>query len=561
MTIDAVPSSGRPSLPPSSDARALARQTVRSWKAMFRGETLGADLSAALTVAMVGLPLNLALAVACGLPPHAGLLSAAAGGAVAALFGSGRLHITGPEVALAPMTLVIASQHGLGGLVIATVLAGLMQIAFGVMRLGGIVRAVPRPVVGGFLAAVGILVFDGQLPRLLGLEGVARLSQIRDLALLDVHPGALAVGALVIALFVGLGYAPRWVPAPLVALGAGVIVTAVMDLPVQRIEPIEGSSLLPAMPDVSLVSVLHLLPSALSLALLSSLDSLLCAVSIDARTGERHQSDQELVAQGLANLASGMIGGMPVAAAVVRSVVAVESRAETRLASLAQSVLMLGVVLALGAHLDHIPLAALAGVLLVVGAKLVQVSELRALWRLSRAEAAVFVATALAILTLDFVEGVVAGVALSLAVLARQMRDGLRGRIDEVGRLHVLELSGALFSASHDRLRPLIEAAVGDARELLIDVRDVPVLDASGVAALRGALAKLGARGISVRIAGVPAGRIAPLAAALGDTAAGVHGTRDEALRAFAPDGREPAKTMPPRARPRPSIETSLAAE
>lgn len=555
-------STQRSSLVPASSARMLAKETVRSWGEMFRRETVLGDLSAALTVTMVALPLNLALAVACGLPPHAGLVSAAIGGAIGALLGGSRFQITGPEVALAPMTLAIASAHGLSGLMIATVISGLLQLVLAGLRWGGLVRAVPRPVVGGFMAAVGILVLDTQLPRLLGLEGVARISSLRSFDDLLGHlgntsPAAVAIGALVVVLFVVASRGPRWLPAPLLALGAGVLLTAMLDLPVQRIEPIAGASIWPAMPALAGIDWLGLLPSAVALALLSSLDSLLCAVSIDGRTGERHHSDQELFAQGIANVASGLFGGMPVAAAVVRSVVAVEARARTRLAALAQSGMMMAVVLALGAHLDHVPLAALAGVLLVVGAKLVRIDELRALGAQSRGEAAVFVATAAAILTLDFVEGVVVGVALSLALLSRQLRDTLRARVIEVRGTVVVVLGGALFSASHDRLRALVEASISDARAVVLDARELSALDASGTAALRAAVEKLESRGIQVQVAVAPQA-LAGVCAELRSPR--VHASRDEALAALS---LAPARTAPlPAARaPRPDYAPSLAAE
>jgi SulP family sulfate permease len=530
---------------------------------MFRRETVLGDLSAALTVTMVALPLNLALAVACGLPPHAGLVSAAVGGSIAALLGGSRFQITGPEVALAPMTLAIATTHGTGGLMIATVISGLLQLGIAALRWGGLVRAVPRPVVGGFMAAVGILVLDTQLPRLLGLEGVARVSSLRSIDDLVAHlgntsPSAVAIGAMVVVLFVVASRGPRWLPAPLLALGSGVLLTALLDLPVQRIEPIAGTSIWPAMPSLSGIDWMSLLPSAVALALLSSLDSLLCAVSIDGRTGERHQSDQELFAQGIANIASGLFGGMPVAAAVVRSVVAVESRARTRLAGLAQSAMMMVVVLALGAHLDHIPLAALAGVLLVVGAKLVRLEELRALSVISRGEAGVFVATAAAILALDFVEGVVVGVALSLALLSRQLRDTLRARVVEAHGVTVVILGGALFSASQDRVRALIEAYLGDEREVVLDVRELAALDASGAAALRGAVEKLEQRGVVVHVAAAPSA-LEGLRAELRATP--VHPSRDEALsalaRAAAVRPAPPRSTRPPRT----AFEPTLAAE
>ncbi len=504
---------------------------------MFDRQTFGSDVSAALTVAMVSLPLNLALAVACGLPPHAGLLSAAAAGVVGALFGASRYQITGPEVALAPMTLAIVTEHGFGGLIAVTAMAGVMQIVMGALGVGRLVGSIPRPVIGGFLAAVGLLVFNSQVPRLLGLDGVATIGGIEGLEGLGVNFSALGVGALVIALLVGLRRFPK-VPAPLVALVAAVLVTGTMDLSVARIEPLEGASLLPTLPSWGELDLLALLPSAIALALLASLDSLLCAVSISQRTGEHQDSNQELVAQGVANIVSAFVGGMPVAAAVVRSVVAVESRAATRLSGLLQSFFLLAVVLVLGAHLDHIPLAALAGVLLVVGARLIHVGELRALARIGRFEAVVFVATALAIVFFDFVPGVVFGVGLSLVALAQSERHALKVRaVRSQGDLRIVELEGALFSASQDRLRGLVEPHASGVSYLVLDMSSLTVLDASGIAALKTCIEKMKKRGAAIGVGGIAGNRLAAVTAELDGTCAAVRHSAEAAAQALVADG------------------------
>jgi sulfate permease, SulP family len=515
----------------------IARDTTRSWRAMANRKTVMADVSAGLTVAMVAMPLNLALAVACGLPPHAGLMSGAVAGLVGALFGGGRFQITGPEVALAPITFAIVEAHGVTGLVTATVLAGVLQIVLGLVRVGSIVRAIPRPVVGGFMAAVGLLVFNSQLPRLLGLEGVHTMSSIRDPAvLLTASPSTLLIGGLVIATLLAMTRAPRGVPGPLVALVIAVGVTAIAGFDVPRIEPISSdASLFPAWPALDALDLPAIFPSALALAMLASIDSLLCAVSIDNRTRDRHDSDQELVAQGLANIASGLFGGMPAAAAIVRSVVAVEARAATRLTGVVQSAALALVVVALGAHLDHVPLAALAGVLLVVGAKLVQVRELRAVARVSRLEAGVFVATTVAILGLDFVPGVGVGIGLALAAFATNVRKQLRvSGIRSEGATRVVQIAGALFFGSQSRLAALVEGASSDdTKALVIDLRGVRVIDASGMGALRAAIEDLATDSRTVHVTGVPSGLVEALKAELGPSCATVFETEAQALAAL----------------------------
>lgn len=297
---------------------------------------------------------------------------------------------------------------------------------------------------------------------------------------------------------------------------------------------------------------------------MASLDSLLCAVSIDQRTGERHHSDQELAAQGLANIASAFVGGMPVAAAVVRSVVAVESRAATRLAGLLQSFFLLAVVLLLGAHLDHIPLAALAGVLLVVGAKLIHVGEFRALARIARFEAVVFVATAVAILSFDFVPGVVFGVGLSLVALAKGDGAALKVRgVRELPDTRIIELEGALFSASHDRLRDMVERHLGGASYVVLDLGGLHLLDASGIAALRSCLDKIRKRGAAVGVGGMAPSLLSTMTRELEGSGALVRHSADSAAHAPIADGAwtaDPAVVLPSMAQTSRTAREHLAA-
>ena len=493
--------------------RRAARETAREWSAMLSRATLASNLAAGATVMLVALPLNIALAIAAGLPPSAGIVSGAVAGVVGAMLGGSRFQITGPEVALAPITLEIASRHGLAGLAVATFLAGLFQVMFGVLRLGGLVNAIPLPVVGGFLAAVGLLVFNTQVPRLLGLPpDVASLMHLdlpRDLA--HISFPAVCVGVSVIAILVVLPRVHRRLPAPLIALLVGVGAVALLDLPLPTVQPMEAALPRPTLPAFGGVDLLALVPEALALALLASIDSLLCAVSVDSLVGgERTRTDQELAAQGMANLASACFGGMPVAAAVVRSVAAYEAGASTRLAALVQSVLLFA-LLFVAPWLDSVPLVALASILLVVGFRLIQWRSLQLMWRMARSEGLIFIGTAACILCTDFVLGVALGVIAALARFAQQQRSTLQTRATRdltpsedpqrelANSTRLLRLEGPLFFASQGP----IEAAVGalhKSHHVVVDLSAVSTVDLSGATALANALRKLAGGGVRVRV-------------------------------------------------------------
>ncbi|XXY46600.1 SulP family inorganic anion transporter [Sorangium sp. So ce269] len=493
--------------------------TVTSWKEMLAPRTLVDNLLSGLTVAFVALPLNLALALACGLPASAGLITGAVTGFIAALIGGSRLQVTGPEVALVPLTFEILQRHGPHGLLCATFLCGVLQVIMGVARVGRLIHMIPVSVIGGFMAAVGLLVFNSQLPRLLGLPAEMRLVSSLPgtgwLAHVDLF--AVGIGALVVAATVLLPKLHRRLPGGLIGLMAAIAAVGALGVSTASVGPISASFPAPSLPEFHRLEFIAIFPEAIALALLASIDSLLSAVAIDAQSNtKRHSSEQELVAQGVANMVSSMIGGMPVAGAIVRSSAALQCGATTRLAALTQSVTLLGLLYLARPFVERLPLAGLAGILLVVGYRLINWQQARFMWRVSRFEAFVFVATAASIVVSDFVGGVLMGLVLSLVHFAHMQR-----RVDvslvtaptdepaEIPRLlevparrslrpappvAVVRVEGPIFFASHTELRSLAE---GDPlpRHLVFDLAGVPLIDCTGIQAFRALLARLREQG------------------------------------------------------------------
>jgi len=473
---------------------------------MFKRGSIATNLAAGLTIALVALPLNLALAIACGLPPAAGLITGAIAGALGALLGGSRLQVTGPEVALAPMILLIVNEHGVPGLLIATFLCGLFQITFGLLRLGQLVRLIPLPVIGGFLAAVGLLVFDSQLPRLLGLpSSIGSVHEIRNLGqLAEVHLEVLAVGLVAVAAIFWGPKLLRKVPGPLLGLAVATLIAFALPS-VPTVEPFGRGFPHPALPDFGALNFWHLIPEALALALLASIDSLLCAASVDARIGgPSTRNDQELVAQGIANIASACVGGMPVAAAIVRSMAAIEARASTRLAPLTQAICLALVLMLFAPWVTHVPLVALAAILLVVGYKLVDRRLLSRLWLFDRFDLSIVVVTAACILFTDFTRGVVAGSVLSVIRFAFLAGGSLQIRPTMARDGMVLaRLEGPLFFGSQSRLQRLFEA-LPLAPLLILDLKGVTFADSSGAGTLKRLLERGGDPDRSVLIVNIP---------------------------------------------------------
>ncbi|MBZ5708820.1 SulP family inorganic anion transporter [Nannocystis pusilla] len=522
---------------------------------------VGPNIAAGVTVALVALPLNMALAIACGLPASVGLVTGAAAGVIGAVFGGSSLQITGPEVALAPITFEIISRHGFDGLLVVTILAGLMQIALGALRVGRLVHAIPVPVVGGFLAAVGLMVFDSQLPVLLGLSEEARLvSEMTPAQLAGLSWPSVLLGLLVVGMMIGLPRLNRRLPAPLLALAVAMLLVSVCAMPVVTIDHFDGgwpAFGLPAFDDSRLGEYLA---EAVALALLASMDSLLCMVSIDARTGGRSRTDQDLVAQGLANIGSACFGGMPVAAAVVRSAAAVEAGATSRLAPTVQSFVLALVVVAFARFVGHVPLVALASILLVVGWRLFDWDGLRHMWGTARFEVGIFVGTAAGILLTDFVIGVLIGVLLALVFFAHRQRELVRMRrrnlepdqhalYENLDGVRVIHLEGPLFFASQAKIDSLFDDLDGG-RPVVVDLAEVPTLDTSGARALVRAAERLAGSGTDVWLSSLSGEASTMLAPIIAESKARlqVSDTLDDALRRVAARMARPSRGAPGRA-------------
>ncbi|MCB9613868.1 MAG: SulP family inorganic anion transporter [Sandaracinus sp.] len=477
--------------------------TARAWRSAL-GSRVAANVGAGISTALVALPLNVALALVCELPASVGLWTGAVAGVIGALFGGARLQVTGPEVALAPMTLVLVREHGVEGMLWCTFLAGLMQIGLGFLRVGKWIGLVPKPVVLGFMAAVGVMVLDSQLPRLLGLpDTFAAVRQIRDLSFVDaITPGAFVLGAIVIALLLVIPKIHPRIPAPLVALGVALTVALGFDVTAPRVPDVDGIVTRLGLANLGVAEIGSLLPSAFGLALLASLDSLLSAVSIDARIGARHRSDQELVAQGLANIACGCLGGMPVAGAIVRSAAAADAGGTNRLAPMAQSIALGVLLVAFAHHLHAIPVAALAAVLLVVGARLLQPRVLLALYRRSRGDAAVVAVTLVAVLAVDFVPGVLCGIVAALVRMAA-VHAGVSVRhvpVEASGSVAAIRLEGPLHFANVADATAALDAMRGDV--VLVDMTAVTAIDESAIEALLRGVSHVQGDGRRVQITG-----------------------------------------------------------
>ncbi len=394
----------------------MAKNLGSSWAEVLRSKSVPQDLLAGITVAAVALPLNLALAVASGMPPSAGLVAGALGGAVAAILGGAPLQVTGPAAALAVMVLAIAHDFGVVGVAAACLLIGIIQIALSALRAGRFGAHVPESVLAGFTTGVGIKLFDSQIPELLGFNySVLDLAQMmhRPAWLHEVSWFSVTCGLFVAFLVVSTQQYKRF-PAAIVGIGLITFVSVYLGWSVERVGEVPSQFPAPSLPLVPDERWLDLLIVTMPLALLAAVESLLSARALDrmASGAKPHDPNLELMGQGAANFAVGFFGGMPVTGVIVRSGVNFQSGARTRVSSLFHAVVLAGAVLFLSETIREVPLAALAGLLCVIGYRLIEVRTFAEYLRKEPWEAAAFGAAAGGTVSGHLMLGLVAGFAI-----------------------------------------------------------------------------------------------------------------------------------------------------
>jgi SulP family sulfate permease len=468
----------------------------------LRSSWLG-DLAAGVTVAVVALPLALAFGVASGVGAAAGLVTAVVAGVVAAVLGGSHLQVSGPTGAMAVILLPIVAHHGAGAVATIAVLAGVIVALGGVLGLGRLLAYLPWPVVEGFTLGIAVVIAAQQVPVALGVptpEGSnASLVAVQAVARSVEHGDVVVVGLLVLAVLLtaGLTRLHRAVPAALVAVGAVTVVAELAHLDVARIGALPRGLPAPSLPD--LTNAGPLVSAAIAVAALAALESLLSARVADGMTDHpRHDSDRELVGQGLANVASGLFGGLPATGALARTAVNVRSGARTRLASLSHAVVLALMMAAASGLVGRVPLVALAGVLLVTAARMVDRRAVAAVLRSTRTDGLVLVLTAGATIVLDLVRaveiGIVVSVVIALVRLSRTAQvvddtDAVLGADHSeehaLLRRHVVvyRVDGPLFFAATARFLNQLVAG-SDVRVVVLRLGNLLLLDASGARAV-----------------------------------------------------------------------------
>ncbi|TIM30474.1 MAG: SulP family inorganic anion transporter [Mesorhizobium sp.] len=502
----------------------------------YTSEHFKADAIAGLTVAIVALPLSMAIAIASGVSPERGLYTSIIGGFLVSALGGSRFQIGGPAGAFIVLMAATVARVGVDGLLLATMMAGVLLLVIGYLRLGTYIKFIPYPVTVGFTAGIAIIIFSGQIVELFGLKlaGKEPGPLVPKLMAIGEAAGTINLAATFVALLTIVAIAlmkrwrPKW-PAMLIAIGLASLVVALFSLPAEtigtRFGGIPRSLQMPAFPPISFDRIVDVLPDALAFALLGAIESLLSAVVADGMTGRRHRSNCELVAQGFANIASALFGGICTTGTIARTATNVRAGAHGPVSGMIHSALLLALMLVAAPLASYIPLAALAGVLAVVCWNMFEKQAFATLLRASRGDALVLMATFLIVIFRDLTEGIVVGFALgsilfidrmakSIAVEPDQglVQDDVADRTGAASAYDsseasdadtvVYRISGAFFFGAAATVATVLDRIADQRKNFILDCSAVPFFDSTAANVIESAAHKARRAGVRFIISG-----------------------------------------------------------
>ena len=492
------------------------------------------DAVAGLTVAIVALPLSMAIAIASGVSPDRGIYTAIVGGFLVSLLGGSRYQIGGPAGAFIGLIAVIVERHGYDGLALATMIAGLILLAVGLLRVGTYIKYIPFPVTVGFTAGIAAIIAASQVKDFLGLTLAHEPSDLlpRVVALWGaigtLNGTTVAVALFSMAVMWGVRKLSPTAPAFLIAVTLAAIVTYLLHLDVatvgSRFGTLPSALPSPSLPTFSWEKIRAVLPDAVAIAILGAIESLLSAVVADGMTGTRHRSNCELAAQGVANIGSVIFGGMCVTGTIARTATNIRAGARGPIAGIFHCGYLLAFMVIAAPLVSYIPLAALSALLITVAWRMAEKEEFWSLLRGSRGDAVVLLSTFLLTIFVDLITGIGVGVVFGALLFLHRMaeavevetgtnfigedsadRKGEKAEIDAARTIDhnvmVYRISGAFFFGATARVSLILERLAVHPKVFVLDFRDVPLIDSTAAHSLAGFTARLRRSGTAVYFA------------------------------------------------------------
>jgi len=474
------------------------------------------DLAAGAIVGVVALPLAIAFAIASGVTPDRGLWTAIVAGFIISALGGSRVQIGGPTGAFVVIVYSIVQKYGVDGLIVATFMAGVLLIIFGLARFGAAIKFIPHPVVIGFTSGIALVIFSGEVKDLLGLQMGAVPPDFIGKWMAYGHasgisPSAVGLAALSLAIILAWPRVSRRIPGPLVALVVATALAKLLELPVEtigsRFGAISVSLPRPHIPDISFAQATALVGPAFAIALLGGIESLLSAVISDGMIGGRHRSNMELVAQGVANIASASFGGIPATGAIARTATNVKNGGRTPIAGIVHTLTLLLITAVFGRWASSIPMAVLAAILVVVAYHMSEWRSFVAELSSPRSDIMVMLTTFTLTVIVDITVAIEVGMVLAaflfikrmsevtnISAVTRELRDedgedegdpnAVRRRSVPKG-VEIYEINGPFFFGAAETFKETIATVAGNPRVLIIRMRSVLALDSTGMHALK----------------------------------------------------------------------------
>ena len=474
-----------------------------------------ADASAGAIVGIVALPLAIAFAIASGVTPDKGLITAVIAGFLISIFGGSRVQIGGPTGAFVVIVYGIVQKYGLDGLTIATIMAGLILIIMGLARIGSMIKFIPYPVIAGFTSGIALIIFSSQIHEFLGLNIPVIPSEFISKwytyiqHLYSINFAALGIGILSLVIILLWPRVSHRIPGALVALVISSIIVYLFKLPVEtigtRFGEISATFPTPVWPKMNLALIKELISPALTIAILAGIEALLSAVVADGMIGGRHRSNMELVANGLANLASPLFGGIPATGAIARTATNIKNGGRTPVAGVIHAFILLVIMLFFGRWASLIPLSSLAAILMIVAYNMSEWRSFIALLKSPRSDVMVLLVTFLLTVLVDLTVALEVGLLLAVFLFMRRMAqvtniDIITNELEDTDELsdlygianrnipsqvEVYEINGPLFFGAAYKFEETIKNSGKHPRVLIIRMRNVPAIDSTGLHILR----------------------------------------------------------------------------
>lgn len=500
----------------------------------YNSSRFGQDVLAGLVVGVVALPLCIAFAIASGVSPEKGLLTGIVAGLIVSILGGSRVQVAGPTGAFIALLYTIAQTHGADGLALATIMAGVLLVSLGAARVGSVIKFIPHPVTIGFTSGIAVIIFTSQIPDLLGLNAGKIpgdfpgkvLAVATSLPSINFYAAGLSVGSvLLIALWQKFS---KRLPGAIVALIAGTLIAQIFQMPVEtigsRFGEIPSTFPAPAFPAVTFEKLQSLISPALAIAMLAGIESLLSAVVADGMIGTRHKSNMELIAQGVANIASPIFGGIAATGAIARTAANIKNGGRTPVAGIVHSLTLLFIMLALGRFAKLIPLATLAGILSVVAYNMSEWKTFRSLLRNPQSDVVVLIATFSLTVIFDLTVAIEVGLVLSVFLFIRRMAEvasvgtvtrelnDQEAPVDDPQAIdrkvvpdgvEVFEVNGPFFFGAAYKFEESIATLERPPIALIIRMRNVPAIDSTGIHVLEEVYKTQKGRGTVLILSGV----------------------------------------------------------